>query len=111
MHAGHQASTKPAAKPKPLRAGESRVRIAMPKAYTPSAPTGVGTDDYRCFLLDPKVAQDSFVTGFNVLPGNQDVVHHVILFRVPPDRVAEAEAEGRRDPGPGLDLLRHLGPG
>ena len=67
---------------KPLRAGERRVVLRMPEDYTPSAPTGVGTDDYRCFLLDPKLARDQFITGFNVLPGNPDVVHHVILFRV-----------------------------
>jgi hypothetical protein len=61
----------------------------------------VGTDDYHCFLLDPKVARDSFVTGFNVRPGNPDVVHHVILFRVPPDRVAEAKAKDAETPGQG----------
>jgi len=85
----------------PLRPGERRVTVAMPKPYTPSAPTGVGTDDYRCFLLDPKVADDSFITGFNVRPGNPDVVHHVILFRVPPDLVAEAEQKDAETPGEG----------
>jgi hypothetical protein len=90
-----------AARPRPLRAGERRVTVKMPSAYTPSAPTGVGTDDYRCFLLDPKVADDSFITGFNVLPGNPDVVHHVILFRVPPDMVAEAEKRDAETPGQG----------
>jgi hypothetical protein len=86
---------------KPLRAGERRVTVAMPKPYTPSAPTGVGTDDYRCFLLDPKVTQDSFITGFNVRPGNPTVVHHVILFRVPPDLVKEAESKDAETPGEG----------
>jgi len=94
------ASTAPAT-PQPLRKGERRVTVRMPSAYTPSAPTGVGTDDYRCFLLDPKVAKDSFVTGFNVLPGNPDVVHHVILFRVPPDLVADAERKDAATPGEG----------
>jgi hypothetical protein len=94
-------TTAPAAAPKPLRKGESRVDVRMPTTYTPSAPTGVGTDDYRCFLLDPKVTRNSFVTGFNVLPGNPDVVHHVILFRVPPDRVAEAEQKDAETPGEG----------
>ena len=83
------------------RIGERRVQVAMPAAYTPSAPTGVGTDDYRCFLLDPGVTADSFVTGFNVLPGNPDVVHHVILFRVPPDVVAEAEEKDAETDGQG----------
>ena len=35
-------------KPQPLRAGEKRMTLEMPAAYTPSAPTGTGTDDYRC---------------------------------------------------------------
>ena len=34
--------------------GEQRMTLRMPAAYTPSAPNGVGTDDYRCFLLDPQ---------------------------------------------------------
>ena len=63
----------------------------MPTAYTPKAPAAPGTDDYRCFLLDPGVTTRSMVTGINVLPGNAKVVHHVILFRVPPDKVAKAQ--------------------
>jgi hypothetical protein len=89
------------AKSRPLRAGERRVTVRMPSAYTPSAPTGVGTDDYRCFLLDPKVTTDSFISGFDVRPGNPDVVHHVILFRVPPDKVGEAERKDAETPGEG----------
>ena len=73
----------------------------MPKPYTPSAPTGTGTDDYRCFLLDPKVPSDQFITGFNIKPGNPDVVHHVILFRVPADLVAQAEKKDAGTPGQG----------
>jgi hypothetical protein len=75
----------------PLRAGEKRMTLEMPADYTPSAPNGVGTDDYRCFLLDPHLTEDTWLTGTNVLPGNPAVVHHVILFRVPADKVAEAE--------------------
>jgi hypothetical protein len=93
-------STAPAGS-EPLRAGERRVTVRMPAAYTPSAPTGVGTDDYRCFLLDPKITTDSYITGFNVRPGNPDVVHHVILFRVPPDLVAQAERKDAETPGQG----------
>ncbi|GAA2155160.1 hypothetical protein GCM10009844_41960 [Nocardioides koreensis] len=93
----------PAARPKPvpLRAGEKRLTLTMPAEYTPSAPTGVGTDDYRCFLLDPGLARDGYLTGTNVLPGNPDVVHHVILFRVSPDQVAAAERKDASEPGEG----------
>lgn len=86
---------------RPLRPGERRMTLTMPEAYTPSAPTGVGTDDYRCFLLDPHLTRPTWLTGTNVLPGNPDVVHHVILFQVPPDAVAEAERLDDRTPGEG----------
>ena len=35
-----------AVKPKPLRAGESRMALRIPSPYTPKAPNGVGTDEY-----------------------------------------------------------------
>jgi hypothetical protein len=85
----------------PLRAGERFVTLRMPAAYTPKAPSAPGTDDYRCFLLDPGLTTRSVVTGINVLPGNPDVVHHVILFRVPPDKVARAEEVDRLQLGQG----------
>ena len=97
---------------KPLRAGERRVTVRMPEPYTPvGARPGVGTDDYRCFLLDPKVPSDQFITGFNVLPGNPDVVHHVILFRVPADLVAEAEQKDAATPGQGWTCFGNSGLG
>ena len=85
----------------PLRAGERFVTLRMPTAYTPKAPAAPGTDDYRCFLLDPRLTAKSVVTGINVLPGNPDVVHHVILFRVPADKVARAEEMDRLQVGQG----------
>ena len=73
----------------------------MPGSYTPSAPYGTGTDDYRCFLLDPELDRDAWLTGTQVLPGNPDVVHHVILFQVPPAQVAAAEAKDAAEDGEG----------
>jgi hypothetical protein len=95
----------------PLRPGEQRLDVRMPATYTPSAPTGVGTDDYRCFLLDPKTTSDKMITGFNVLPGNPDVVHHVIMFRVPPEQVAEAKAKDASTPGQGWTCFGDSGLG
>ncbi len=91
-HGGHDGGDTAAVAARPLRAGERFADLEMPRPYTPSAPTGVGTDDYRCFLLDPGLSADAFLTGIDVLPGNPDVVHHVILFQVPPGEVAEARA-------------------
>jgi hypothetical protein len=61
----------------------------------------VGTDDYRCFLLDPHLRRPTWLTGTNVLPGNPDVVHHVILFQVRPGQVRAAERVDAATPGEG----------
>ena len=86
----HHHSTADPPSGEPLRDGERFLDLAMPKPYKPKAPT-TGTDDYRCFLLDPKLADPAFVTGIDVVPGERDLVHHVILFRVGPDEVADAK--------------------
>ncbi|MCB0895667.1 MAG: hypothetical protein H6529_13930 [Nocardioides sp.] len=91
----------PQGKKLPLRPGEHRMTLTMPEEYTPSAPTAGGTDDYRCFVLDPKLDKDVWLTGSNVLPGNPLVVHHVILFRITPEQVAEARQKDAADEGAG----------
>ncbi len=83
-----------------LRAGESRLELAMATPYRPSAARGA-TDDYRCFLLDPKLADDRFVTSARIEPGAASLVHHVILYRIGPGSVAEAASLDRRTPGAG----------
>lgn len=73
----------------------------MPEPYRPAAPTGEGTDDYRCFVLDPGLAEDSFVTGTDVSPGDPSMVHHVVLFHVPPEEAPAARAADAATPGQG----------
>lgn len=104
----HHASVAPGGKP--LRAGEKFLDLTMPAPYTPKAPT-TGTDDYRCFLLDPRLAKPTFVTGLNVVPGERDVVHHVILFRVSPDEVADAKAQDAAVDGQGWTCFGGAGMG
>jgi hypothetical protein len=98
-HDGH-AIAEPA-KVVPLRKGERRATLRMPASYTPSAPFGAGTDDYRCFLLDPDLAEDEWLTGTTVQPGHPGVVHHVILFQVPPEQIEAAEAIDAEEDGEG----------
>ncbi|MCA9623653.1 MAG: hypothetical protein KC731_31745 [Myxococcales bacterium] len=47
-------------------------------------------DDYRCFLVDPGITQDMFLTAHHVKPGDPRVVHHVILYSL---ETVEAEQE------------------
>ena len=85
----------------PARPGETFQTIQFNDAYQPSSPTLSGNDDYRCFLADPKVKTDQFVNGVTVTPGNPKLVHHVIIFKVDPSAVADAQAQDAAEDGPG----------
>src|SRR4051812_5340213 len=58
-HGSHGTASAPPASP--LRQGERFVDLALPQPYTPSAPNG-GTDEYRCFLVDPGLSQAAYLT-------------------------------------------------
>jgi hypothetical protein len=107
-HAGHTAS--PAQPQAPLREGERFVDLGMASAYTPVPPHG-GTDDYRCFLIDPGLTAPTFVTGSQFLPQNTDVLHHAIFFRVDPEDVAQARVVDERDAGDGWTCFSGTGIG
>jgi hypothetical protein len=79
--------------------------LTLPEPYTPRA----APDDYRCFVLDWPETRDRFVTGYDVHPGNRAIVHHVIVYAVPPHRVAEVDALDAAEDGPGYTCFG--GPG
>jgi hypothetical protein len=45
-------------------------------------------DEYRCFLVDSNVSEPTFITGYEVVPGSPEIVHHVLGFVVDPDAQA-----------------------
>jgi mono/diheme cytochrome c family protein len=53
--------------------------LAPTRPYLPKAAVA-GFDDYHCFLLEPRLAEDAFVTSAVVRPQRASIVHHVILF-------------------------------
>lgn len=94
----HSATTSTAEAVAALRPGERWIDLAMPGGtYRPQAEAG-GTDDYRCIVLDPKLTTESFLSGVVLEPGNPNLVHHAILYRVDPAQVAAAEAKDASDP-------------
>ena len=70
----------------------SQIVLEAPEPYTPKAPTGGGTDDYHCTLLNPHLQKNAFITSID-FQANSPEVHHEITYAVPPDLVAEAEAQ------------------
>jgi hypothetical protein len=73
------------------------VTLAPRRAYFPHAPGG-GIDDYHCFVLDPKLKRNAFVTAAVIEPQRTGIVHHVILFEA---AGAQATAATRLDAASG----------
>jgi len=105
-HNSHSQFVPPSAAP--LRAGERFVTLTMPQPYAPAAPNG-GTDEYRCFLVDPQLSAKMYLTGSQFLPQNVDIVHHAIFFRIAPEDVSKARAADTRTNGEGWQCFGDAG--
>lgn len=97
-HATHPAPS--AERTAPLRAGERFTTLTVDRPYEPKAPNG-GTDEYRCFLVDPGLRSPAVLTGSQFLPSNADIVHHAIFFRVPAADVPAARTLDQDSAGDG----------
>lgn len=102
-HEGHTAVA-PTEAPLPTRAGERLITVGVPRDFTPKAPTGA-TDEYRCFVIDPKLTQDTSITGTQFVPGNAAIVHHSILYVAYPEQVAAARALDAQDDQAGYECF------
>ena len=94
----------PQVPPLPTLTGDVR-QVVMPEPYTPDANM---PDDYRCFVVDNPATGDgdSFITGYDVRPGDARIVHHVVVFAPnSADAVAQAETKDAADPGPGYQCF------
>ena len=89
----------PTPSPSPSKSSNLRTySVQMEKAYLPQAPA-LGWDDYRCFLLDPKVEQDSIIRSIQFIPENKDYVHHAIIFRVTASDLPSAIEKSKNEIG------------
>ncbi|MEL6347911.1 MAG: cytochrome c [Myxococcota bacterium] len=71
--------------------------LQLPEPYTPVREP----DDYRCQLIPWPEEETRYVTGLRVNPDQRSIVHHVIVFMVGPDQVAQYEAYDAAEEGPG----------
>ena len=54
-------------------------------------------DDYRCFPLDARFPEETFVRATRVVPGELSLVHHVLVYVVAPDDVEVAKSGWARN--------------
>ena len=68
------------------------------KLKMPNYTVNTSTDEYRCFVLPTGITVDQFVTAIEVVPGNRQIVHHVLVFQ---DTSQIPVNKDKSDPAPG----------
>ena len=91
------------------KAPGTTMTLAPARAYLPKRAVG-GLDDYHCFVLEPHLAQDAYVTSAVIKPQRSTIVHHVILFEASGAERRRRTAAQHRLGWQRLDLLRRPGP-
>ena len=81
--------------PEVVDIGETDVRFDIGVDYVADESVD---DDYRCFLVDPKITNLQYVTGYRVIPGNERTVHHVIAAAYSADSLASLQELDGRSP-------------
>jgi hypothetical protein len=94
----------------PLRDGERFLEVGLARPYQPAPPRS-GTDEYRCFLVDPGLTEAAFITGSQFLPQNTEIVHHAILYRIDAGEVARAQGKDDATEGDGWQCFGGTGLG
>jgi peroxiredoxin len=78
------------------RIGKPDAFYEMQEPYTVAAE---GTIEYQYFHIDPGFTEDKWVSMAEARPGNTAVVHHIVLFALPPGtkirEPEEAQAQGQ----------------
>lgn len=92
MAAGDDTIAAPEPPTLPTLEGETEL-VEIPN-YEPGTQEDLGfaLDDYRCFPIELGLEQDRYLVGYDVLPDNEELVHHVLGFRVNPAFLNNADA-------------------
>ncbi len=92
----------PSRRPPPVPVKEVVLDGDVRWSETPEYAPGVGDTSYRCFIVDPALAEAEFLTGLTIASTEPRIVRQVTLFALESrDAEAQAEALDAEDEGPG----------
>lgn len=92
-------------------AGTPDLVTQIPK-FTSTASSG---DVYQCFVVPSGLSQDEYISAFEAVPGNRDIVHHVLVYADTTGICAQLDAQSPNDSGyvsfggPGTDEAIMIG--
>ena len=55
------------------------------------------TDEYRCFIYDPQLTERKYLIGYEFIPDQTEVVHHLVGYRVPKELREAADRKNFSD--------------
>lgn len=64
----------------PVFPGGSEIGSPDLVLHTPPHTMKATQDEYRCFVVPAGLAQTAFLRGLEIIPGNHQAVHHVLVF-------------------------------
>ena len=72
----------------------------------PYTSTAASSDVYQCFVIPSGLLADKFIRGFEAIPGNPGIVHHVLVYS---DTTGTCAALDAAYPGPGYPNFGGVG--
>ena len=55
------------------------------------------SDEYRCFIYDPQLTETKYLVGYEFIPDQTEVVHHLVGYRVPKELREAADRKNFSD--------------
>ena len=74
--------------------------------HTPLHTMTATADEYRCFVIPAGLAQTAYLRGLEVIPGNHEAVHHVLVYE---DASGQARLLDQQSPGAGYVSFGGIG--
>jgi hypothetical protein len=85
---GDPEAAAPVSEPPPVELTTVDTTLQMQGAVT----IGGTTDQFLCFSLDPALTEDRYLQALQIVPGNERIVHHVLIYE--DEEGASAELAG-----------------
>lgn len=73
---GDPATAAPLVEPPSVELTTVDTHLGMEGAVT----IGAGEDQFLCFSLDPELTEDRYLQALQIVPGNDKIVHHVLIY-------------------------------
>ncbi len=104
-----------AAPPAPVFSNDSEVGTPDRVLLTPNYTVTATDDEYRCFVIPNGLNQVKYLRGLEAMPGNHEVVHHILVYEDTTGQAKILDAQTPNVPGyvnfggPGVNSARLVG--